>query len=198
LAFTLLERKPSDPIAAAAAFQEALQIAPTPSPPPALTITQLAEDVLARPELVGRSVLPLSIRDRLTRLLELAEELAQPSIYQRATREERRRRVVNDRLSALSRFQTKNTVEVQTCSIILATGLVKFIDGRVGHLHPGEVATVEKLLAAGEDGMTSAALAERRNITLEAATKSLMRLREGISGSLRVRRDGARRVYFLC
>jgi hypothetical protein len=195
LASLLLEQSTPDPVAASEAFSQALNLALSMRPPQALMLVQLAEDVLARPAVVGRQTLSETKATQLSHLVEQMRQASQPSIYQRGTRATRFQRLVRDLAESLARIVAVEWVSLTTCSINLATGQMRAGAQDRGRLRPAELATLRMLLLRGADGITTADLAARRGLSLEAATKSIMRLRAGIGASLTSVRVGKHRKY---
>jgi tetratricopeptide (TPR) repeat protein len=182
-----------DETRAAAEFAEAIRLAAALVPPQPLVLMQLAESALTVPALVGRPTLPSGLRGDLESALESARRGSVSSIYQRRERSRAFERA-NGRLSALLMTLADERIALATHVVLPRAGRVLSTAGEARHINAAEIATLQLL----RDGpLTIQALSERLGKSMQAASKSVMRLRSAIENDLVVTRVGQERRYSL-
>ena len=150
---------------------------------------------MADPRLAGRATLPPAIREQLPRVLNRLRASLTTSIYQKATRARSRDRAVQELTGLLAKVVADDVIQLRHCRVFPATGRVEVNGGKRTTIRPGEIATLRYLLEAGDAGLTTTALSIQRDLSLDAATKSVMRLREAIGNDLHANRQGSARSY---
>ena len=154
---------------------------------------QLAESALTVPALVGRPTLPSGLRGDLESALESARRASVSSIYQRRERSQAFERAIG-RLSALLVTLVDERIALATHVVLPRAGRVLSAVGETRRINASEVATLRVL----RDGpLTIQALSERLGKSMQAASKSVMRLRSAIGNDLVVTRVGQERRYSL-
>jgi tetratricopeptide (TPR) repeat protein len=182
-----------DQTRAAAEFAEAIRLAGTLIPPPPLVLMQLAENALAAPVLVGRASLPSGLRGNLESALEAARRASAPAMYQRHERSQAFERAIG-RLSALLATLDDERIKLATHVVLPRAGRVLPEVGEARRINAAEIATLRLLR---DEPMTIQALSQRLGKSMQAVSKSVMRLRSAIESDLLVTRVGQERRYSL-
>jgi tetratricopeptide (TPR) repeat protein len=182
-----------DQTRAAAEFTEAIRLAGALIPPPPLVLMQLAETALAAPALVGRATLPSGLRGHLESALEAARRASAPTLYQRYERSQAFERAIG-RLSGLLVTLVEERIELATHVVLPRAGRVLPEVGEARRINAAEIAALRLLR---DEPLTIQALSQRLGKSMQAASKSVMRLRSAIESDLLVTRVGQERRYSL-
>lgn len=195
LAALYAEREtPGDEGRAATEFTEAIRLALTLVPPKPLLLAQLAENVVSTPKLVARNKLPPRLREDLMSAMEATKRLASSSIYQRRERSRSMERAVA-RLSGLMATLVDEEIVLAAHVVLPRAGRVLSDSKPSGRIRPAEVGVLRLLCEGTPGGLTTKMMSARLGKSLDATTKSVMRLREAIDDDLVAKRVGAERWY---
>jgi len=164
-------------------FARALKILFSLTPIPPQNLMHMAQDLVSKPELVGKENMPMYLQKQLDKALQQATESSPPSHYQRSTRYEEFMRHIDTLKRILSRYRYP-IIKLASCAVDPVAGAVTG-DGDEWS-EPIDSRTLDTLrhLLEAEDGLTVKELIDRADISESNAKESIKRLRMAIKGDL--------------
>jgi len=178
---------------AQAEFAVALRLALGMHPPQSLILSQLAERILREPRLLGSRRLRSDIRDDMKECLLRLRSLTRSHMYQQTTHDQGARRALRSLVEILM-YLDEPEMHLASCVVMPLAGKVKAADG-FQQIDRAQLLALREIMQAPEEGITSSQLADRLDISLDAANKRIGRLRNAVGSDLVVRRRGNTRLY---
>ena len=196
-AMLFLERPDSDGTAAFDHFLRALSLLEEIRLPPRRLLRQMAELIVGRPELIGRTRLPSSIVTELSPALQEIDRLGNPPVYQRGSWDhrmahayERLRRVLMSVLGSPVRLLSGAELHLDSGKLKGPSGFPQF--------PPAQVRVLRVLFEASDTGITLRGIVDELGDSEPAVQKSIERIRRILGPDLETEGAGrARRRYRL-